>query len=479
MSRAALLRERIADLADSISRQKLLLDDLQAQLDAVVYPVLTLPPEITSEIFIQCLPVDRSIDAVNTAEAPLLLTHICGVWRQIAISTPELWATFEVDVFYRHLCLAEIANTWLGRTGECPLTVKISRAIRNMDLDVLWQVLFQYSSRIRSLGLEVDGEILRPIPGSSKTGYLMDFPTLERFSIAFFPFEAEDTDLVAILNNVPLLHEVTITELSSSLVTLPTQQITKFTGKFYAVAQCLEALTLMPQLTECAFAVLHKDLLDRDPEPFTHSHLRHLTLFGTTQLDPTNRDAWARSMCVLASLRLPALQTLEITGVNDFDRAALNSFLVRSSPPLRKLLIHPLAPDGGTTLRVSPSFTALDLTDLAVSYPSRLFIGDFFSFFTANTFLPQLRSLSLLGCRVAWEELDIVQILDRTAGPVTDRRNLEGCVQLQTFRAVADPKYSRLDYPESAFLQHTLLRFKALKASGMDIHVGTEWKSVV
>ncbi|KAJ7044792.1 hypothetical protein C8F04DRAFT_1069550 [Mycena alexandri] len=473
MSRAALLRERIADLADTISRQKLLLDDLQAQLDAVVYPVLTLPPEITSEIFIQCLPDDRSIDAVNTAEAPLLLTHICGVWRRIAISTPELWTMFWVDIFDRHLHLAEIANTWLGRAGECPLTVMIARATRNMDLDVIWQVLFQYSSRIRSLGLAVDGKILRPIPGSSMTGYLMDFPILEKFSIAFFPFKAEEIDLVAILNNVPLLHEVTITKLSSSLVTLPTQQITKFTGKFYAVAQCLEALTLMPQLTECAFAVLHEDFVDCDPEPFTHSHLQHLTLFGTRQWDPTNRKVWARSMCVLASLRLPALQTLEIRDVNDFDGPTLDSFLVRSSPPLRTLYILPLAPDDNTTaLQVSPSFLALGLTDLAVSYPSPSFIRIFFHFFTTNTCLPQLRSLALLKCRA--EELDIVEILDRVAGPVTDRRNLEGCVQLQAFFVVAHPKYSELDYPESAFPQHTLLRFKALEASGMDIYVGTE-----
>ncbi|KAJ7249720.1 hypothetical protein B0H12DRAFT_1019546, partial [Mycena haematopus] len=61
------------------------------QLDSVVYPVLTLPPEITSEIFCHCLPTERQSDIVNPKEAPLVLTQVCGLWRNIAISTPELW----------------------------------------------------------------------------------------------------------------------------------------------------------------------------------------------------------------------------------------------------------------------------------------------------------------------------------------------------------------------------------------------------
>ncbi|KAJ7797341.1 hypothetical protein B0H14DRAFT_3548551, partial [Mycena olivaceomarginata] len=97
------------------------LQDVQNQLDSIVYPVLTLPPEMTSEIFIHCLPSEPEI--VFPDDAPLLLTRVCRAWRQIAISTPALWATFvaeETDSIPR---LAEIAKTWLKRAQKHPLSV--------------------------------------------------------------------------------------------------------------------------------------------------------------------------------------------------------------------------------------------------------------------------------------------------------------------------------------------------------------------
>ncbi|KAJ7113036.1 hypothetical protein C8R44DRAFT_596190, partial [Mycena epipterygia] len=61
---------------------------LQAELDRIVYPVLTLPSEITSDIFIQSIPRDSN---PSRHTAPLLLTQICRQWRAIALATPSLW----------------------------------------------------------------------------------------------------------------------------------------------------------------------------------------------------------------------------------------------------------------------------------------------------------------------------------------------------------------------------------------------------
>ncbi|KAJ7708533.1 hypothetical protein B0H16DRAFT_1261004, partial [Mycena metata] len=85
-------------LISSISRLQLSLDEmqtrlrhLQTRLDSITYPVLTLPPEITSEIFLLCLPDERTTGVVDPREVPLLLAHVCRAWRQIAISLPALW----------------------------------------------------------------------------------------------------------------------------------------------------------------------------------------------------------------------------------------------------------------------------------------------------------------------------------------------------------------------------------------------------
>ncbi|KAJ7909300.1 hypothetical protein B0H13DRAFT_1616632 [Mycena leptocephala] len=63
-------------------------------LSAVFHPVLDLPGEVTSEIFLHCLPDTPSIPSSITA--PLLLLKICKRWRDTALKTPVLWASFAV-----------------------------------------------------------------------------------------------------------------------------------------------------------------------------------------------------------------------------------------------------------------------------------------------------------------------------------------------------------------------------------------------
>ncbi|KAJ7068769.1 hypothetical protein C8F01DRAFT_963465, partial [Mycena amicta] len=64
-------------------------------------PVLTLPPEILSEIFLHCLlEPDQPVPKLNPERprAPLLLLQICRTWRNVAIGTPRLWQRLSVCV---------------------------------------------------------------------------------------------------------------------------------------------------------------------------------------------------------------------------------------------------------------------------------------------------------------------------------------------------------------------------------------------
>ncbi|KAJ7645823.1 hypothetical protein B0H17DRAFT_959377, partial [Mycena rosella] len=54
------------------------------------YPVLTLPFDIISQIFVYCLPQEDDALPWRT-EAPLLLAGICREWRDITMCTHELW----------------------------------------------------------------------------------------------------------------------------------------------------------------------------------------------------------------------------------------------------------------------------------------------------------------------------------------------------------------------------------------------------
>ncbi|KAJ7762638.1 hypothetical protein B0H16DRAFT_1269504, partial [Mycena metata] len=89
---------RASNLDTKIAILRAQLDDLLAQratvqegLDAITYPVLTLPVEITSQIFNWTLAPGGAASTLTAEEKSLILGHICRLWRQIALSTPELW----------------------------------------------------------------------------------------------------------------------------------------------------------------------------------------------------------------------------------------------------------------------------------------------------------------------------------------------------------------------------------------------------
>ncbi|KAJ6478068.1 hypothetical protein C8R47DRAFT_1323142 [Mycena vitilis] len=92
-------RARVAELAAAIpmlERSLSALRDektrLQARLDAVKYPVLTLPNEIVSEIFFHFLPVYPLCPPFVGTLSPTTLTHICRRWREIALAASVLWS---------------------------------------------------------------------------------------------------------------------------------------------------------------------------------------------------------------------------------------------------------------------------------------------------------------------------------------------------------------------------------------------------
>ncbi|KAJ7308657.1 hypothetical protein DFH08DRAFT_636500, partial [Mycena albidolilacea] len=80
-------RRRWADLNHLIDSLVAERQKLQDELDSVVYPVLSLPPEIKAHIFVQCI----TGGSPPPQTPPLFLTHICGSWREIALAMRSLW----------------------------------------------------------------------------------------------------------------------------------------------------------------------------------------------------------------------------------------------------------------------------------------------------------------------------------------------------------------------------------------------------
>ncbi|KAJ7064212.1 hypothetical protein C8F01DRAFT_918697, partial [Mycena amicta] len=89
-----------------------------------------LPNEITSEIFISCLPEHGRVRATAT-EAPLSLLHVCRLWRNIAVAIPKLWCSLDVTLACAggrdtHIKTEkQLILPWFTRAGNRPLSLTI------------------------------------------------------------------------------------------------------------------------------------------------------------------------------------------------------------------------------------------------------------------------------------------------------------------------------------------------------------------
>ncbi|KAJ6585818.1 hypothetical protein B0H19DRAFT_427840, partial [Mycena capillaripes] len=76
---------------DIIARRENALRSIAAW-KVVLSPVRRLLCEILGEIFAFCVyTANRSKSTDDPREAPILMSHVCALWRDVALNTPRLW----------------------------------------------------------------------------------------------------------------------------------------------------------------------------------------------------------------------------------------------------------------------------------------------------------------------------------------------------------------------------------------------------
>ncbi|KAJ7644504.1 hypothetical protein FB45DRAFT_1021268 [Roridomyces roridus] len=319
------LRARLAAIQGAIVFHEEQLGLLRTQRESTerhlaaiaVYPVLTLPNEITSQIFMQWIYTD---DKSN----PMLLTWVCKLWREVAISTPQLWVHLK-NLPRDH----DIIEKWLSRAGSLPLNLDLD--LRHIDYpdSHLYETLLRHSSQLETLtlALDSDSEAVTLPPGP--------FPHLTKLSISGIdpmdqgihrPIVVQTTSLAA-----PQLREL-ILEYRAELpgnalqVYLPCMQLTSLELKANA-AECLKFLVHTPNL-----------------ERFTvHCEGGHFPNLGTWTLVTLPRllsihCAELTTSTLLEYFTLPALEELSIwlAPFNGWKEVVQN-LIARSGCSIRKL----------------------------------------------------------------------------------------------------------------------------------------------
>ncbi|KAJ6561763.1 hypothetical protein B0H19DRAFT_87464 [Mycena capillaripes] len=176
-------RKEVADLAAEIERLQTLINQLSEKRDhlndfidphlALISPTRRLPEDVVTEIFTACLPADRNA-IMSSAEAPLLLCHVCREWRNLAISTPRLWASLHIIAYGNVSKLQQIneaTNMWLSRSGVLPLSISIVDYVDVKpltDCSVLVETLVRFSSRWSQLRFKLNAHsFLKPMTALS------------------------------------------------------------------------------------------------------------------------------------------------------------------------------------------------------------------------------------------------------------------------------------------------------------------------
>ncbi|KAJ7111395.1 hypothetical protein C8R44DRAFT_742514 [Mycena epipterygia] len=399
------LRARLDALNATIETEEALVAERKKQkrkitreLDNLIFPVLTLPPEIVS----------------LTSRFPHFAC-LCLEWREIGLADALLWTTphLRFDEYYArktgiHLrSAARIENflaSWVRRARGLPLTLTIhGDMMRCLGHDRAAALITRLAPQVKKLDLWLTGRFewanrARSLPN------LVHWPILEEVEIM-----AADNfrDIAYAFSLAPKLRVLTDNDgvLSPTLGTVPWSQITFFHCK------------LGKSLEHCSFYLEddYDNALDDAPDTLSHPHLRRLLLDG---LD-NGLNA------ILPLLALPILETLELTELPT-DPESVVDFLERHSSHVQELQMHQLL------VKSLPQMPALSKLTLFTGKES--FTGDVFRLLQCREqrFLPALEHICLVSFR-SQERADYETMAHALAARWHRAKRCADVVQLRSF----------------------------------------------
>jgi hypothetical protein len=342
------LRRRLAELDAAIIEQKASLQKLerdrsiaQHQLHrTLTFPVLTLPVEITAEIFSLCrLSHDEeredywSMSRKHKTQAPTVFLGVCRTWRDIALGTPALWTKLSLDsrrikreVASRAGEIEGWIDRWFDRAALCPLSIALFVEPESLFTPArVRNIIQRYASRVQYLELVGSRHAMHQLDLDS-----VAFPLLRRAVLGRVPPGGPFENFlhpVSLFNHAPQLRDLRLLESAEFFYyTPPALQLTVFEGQIDE----LDLFTLAPNLTHARLCV--ECITSTPPSAISHARLQSLSFFTSCRK--------LQAFDILQHLTLPALQTLHILEVEDTTYSTLHAFLTRSSPPLTTLSIH-------------------------------------------------------------------------------------------------------------------------------------------
>ncbi|KAJ7661907.1 hypothetical protein DFH06DRAFT_1325231 [Mycena polygramma] len=287
------LAESWSDITDGSDLATLWFEKMvvEERLDSYKYPVLTLPSEIVSEIFIHFLPTFPYRPPIAGKHSPTSLTQICRRWRGIALATPELWRAIELSAEdHPFLQLYTVFVIWLDRSHSLPLSISIRETPDDYDNSVLpgiFAALVQNRGRLEWLELRLIQSRLPDLDGP--------MPLLRRLSLS-----AVDTSSSFSLHSLPLLRSADLGDVTTRSVTLPWAQLTSLSLRHVHPDDSARILRQTAKLVHCTIQLWFN--INNNQFEVTLPYLESLVFDATSDAVPG----------YLGQFNVPALRILEV-----------------------------------------------------------------------------------------------------------------------------------------------------------------------
>ena len=413
-------------LKEEIWRVKSVLKQLEAECQVLEEFVVThqafltlarrVYPEIWVEIFKHCprgsqhhrFPeVEDSFDA---NEGPLVLTQVCSAWRQIAISTPQLWTTIRLTYRGHSSSQKALVRTWIQRSRGLPLRIAVVEAKPagypkiypplDWSQNEALHELCMSSGNWKYLYLSLPAS---PLPWAAFDTVRHQLHSLQHLTVYTSRGYVSREMRVEIFDVAPRLHSISMDySCSFSTIDVPLTQITRLEFDLHKhtpayIDTCLSSLNLVPNVQECVF---HMGTC----EPWTtlptvhHSQLRSLTIIA----EPLRDNAQGGLSPFFGNISVPNLKSLvvySITNGRQWDHYSFGHFLSRT-PSLEALELKCDNIQTNDLLEELREATSLSSLTLCVpTRPTEELLDYLGSTDTVNLlpFLVQLQSISFEG----------------------------------------------------------------------------------
>ncbi|KAF7373733.1 hypothetical protein MSAN_00584400 [Mycena sanguinolenta] len=172
---------------DKLVKERVNLASYVEAHSALISPVRRLPLDVIENIFVACLPTRRNC-VMSATEAPILLGRICSAWRTISLTTPRLWASLHIveppsagSTVHTHKMTQRLNNakTWLGRSGQCPLSISLQCAREDRATTQFIQAVIPFAARWQHIQFTIPPALIFEIMSNID----IDMPCLESIAL--------------------------------------------------------------------------------------------------------------------------------------------------------------------------------------------------------------------------------------------------------------------------------------------------------